>query len=60
MLLAVSNTVVAVEALQLNVTSEFGGASEKALLWIVWPERSMVSPEEGTCEISFIALLNQM
>jgi hypothetical protein len=58
-LVVVLNMVVAVVALQLNVTSEFGGASEKALLWTVWPERSMVSPAEGTGEVSFIPLLNQ-
>ena len=52
--------IVAVAALQLNVTSEFGGESEKALLWTVWPEKSRVSPEEGTAEVSFITLLNQM
>jgi hypothetical protein len=56
----VLKVVVAVAALQLNVTREVGGASEKALLWMVWPEKSRVSPEEGTAEVSFITLLNQM
>jgi hypothetical protein len=60
MLVVVLNEVVAVAALQLNLISEFGGLSENALLLIVWPVRSIVSPDEGTAEFSLITPLNQM
>jgi len=60
MLVAASNVVVAVEELQLKVISEFGGLSEKALLMIVWLVKSIVNPDEGTGERSFITPLNQM